>query len=559
MIPQRFALLMGMTGWLCSGVPTTLKGLQSVAGRWVFAFEFNRQLGGCLYEVWKAISLFRSGHLAGKVVQEFLLCMCGASFLEINMRWKLDPWPLVSDASETGGGACYGGRLTLEGERAAGVLVQSRRSVELHGLLVIDLLGKLCPLLHAAKRAKLPIVGMVMCDPSKPLRDLASEKHRGCICWTHLEKISREQVAQLLIEFPRIVAVIAGGRLDSGIIPNTIQLRALARVMGWISEVFVGRVTLSIVGASRTTPWKTALLISRVLRQEPWRAECTAAGPERCGTLFWTSFTPQCSPGVWVVPGMEWNEMEFQFSTYLAKPREGNASISEIEHQEVLAGYPVGTTATRKQLEASGKEPKVERQLLQQRLALLREAFPLGVAAWLITAGLFESGLLRSLASPAEMQDQFAKTVWHQVQDETIQVQLCGPRAQLSSTESQPENGEMVKEVAGSEAAMVLAKALASRADVRGCDVRLDTGLPFRSQAWPRSSVDVERWAWHVVLSYPFKQQAHINELELFAFMMAVKWRLRTASHLKARYQWCSPLWQKQGAALGASTEYFED
>ena len=103
----------------------------------------------------------------------------------------------------------------------------------------------------------------------------------------------------------------------------------------------------------------------------------------------------------------------------------------------VLAGCPVGTTATRKQLEASGKKPQAERQLLRQRLALVREAFPLGVAAWLITAGLFESGLLKTLASPAEMQDQFAKTVWHHVQDETFPVQLCGPWAQLSSTESQ--------------------------------------------------------------------------------------------------------------------------
>ena len=32
------------------------------------------------------------------------------------------------------------------------------------------------------------------------------------------------------------------------------------------------------------------------------------------------------------------------------------------------------------------------------------------VAAWLITAGLFESGLLRSLAIAAEMQEQFTKS-----------------------------------------------------------------------------------------------------------------------------------------------------
>ena len=48
--------------------------------------------------------------------------------------------------------------------------------------------------------------------------------------------------------------------------------------------------------------------------------------------------------------------------------------------------------------------------MLRQRPALTRAAFPMLVAAWLITAGLFASGLLRSLALAAEMHEQFTKS-----------------------------------------------------------------------------------------------------------------------------------------------------
>ena len=55
------------------------------------------------------------------------------------------------------------------------------------------------------------------------------------------------------------------------------------------------------------------------------------------------------------VPGLDLNEVVFQREVRLAVFRESKANASGIEHRKVLAGYPVGGTATREQLKASGK------------------------------------------------------------------------------------------------------------------------------------------------------------------------------------------------------------
>eukprot|EP00972_Heterocapsa_arctica_P106285 15658114-Heterocapsa_arctica.AAC.1 len=72
-----------------------------------------------------------------------------------------------------------------------------------------------------------------------------------------------------------------------------------------------------------------------------------------------------------------------------------------------------------------------------------------------------------------------------------------------------------------------LVHGLLRRADHRGTHVRLDIGLPFRSAAWPRSSVNPARWTCKVVLAYPWRQQQHINELELRAIFAALRWKAR--------------------------------
>ena len=56
-------------------------------------------------------------------------------------------------------------------------------------------------------------------------------------------------------------------------------------------------------------------------------------------------------------------------------------------------------------------------------------------------------------------------------------------------------------------------------ADVRGTDIRLDAGTPFRYAAWPRAPLDAGLWAWRVALSYRWRAQQHINILEATAVL----------------------------------------
>ena len=65
------------------------------------------------------------------------------------------------------------------------------------------------------------------------------------------------------------------------------------------------------------------------------------------------------------------------------------------------------------------------------------------------------------------------------------------------------------------------------QAEKGGTDIRLDVGVPFRMQAWPRSGINSSLFHWSVVHGYPWKTAAHINALELQAVLNSVKWRLR--------------------------------
>ena len=63
--------------------------------------------------------------------------------------------------------------------------------------------------------------------------------------------------------------------------------------------------------------------------------------------------------------------------------------------------------------------------------------------------------------------------------------------------------------------------------DQRGAEVRTDLKVPWVARPQVRSSVDTRRWRWRHVLKHKVKQDEHINKLELRAFELALRWRLR--------------------------------
>lgn len=75
--------------------------------------------------------------------------------------------------------------------------------------------------------------------------------------------------------------------------------------------------------------------------------------------------------------------------------------------------------------------------------------------------------------------------------------------------------------------------ALVREASIRGADVRLLMSVNEESHEWPYPAY---RWYWQEKLSYPWKQEDHINELELQAFIVMVRRRVRKASRHRSRY-----------------------
>ena len=74
-------------------------------------------------------------------------------------------------------------------------------------------------------------------------------------------------------------------------------------------------------------------------------------------------------------------------------------------------------------------------------------------------------------------------------------------------------------------------------ADHRGTHVRIDLQLPFRPDAWPRSSICPQRWHWRVLLSFPWKRPgAHINELELRALFTLLRGLARSSGNIGMRF-----------------------
>jgi hypothetical protein len=70
----------------------------------------------------------------------------------------------------------------------------------------------------------------------------------------------------------------------------------------------------------------------------------------------------------------------------------------------------------------------------------------------------------------------------------------------------------------------------------KGSDVRMSTACLFDPSAFPRMAVEPALWRWKTVITFSWRQQAHINELEMRAYLSAFKWRLRTAEGVQQRF-----------------------
>jgi hypothetical protein len=81
-----------------------------------------------------------------------------------------------------------------------------------------------------------------------------------------------------------------------------------------------------------------------------------------------------------------------------------------------------------------------------------------------------------------------------------------------------------------------LAYGLLRRMEFRGSDIRLDTGLLYQADAWPRVPVQASKWLWTAVRSFKWKRAQHINGLEMRAYLETLRWRSRSRAFQNSRF-----------------------
>ena len=66
-----------------------------------------------------------------------------------------------------------------------------------------------------------------------------------------------------------------------------------------------------------------------------------------------------------------------------------------------------------------------------------------------------------------------------------------------------------------------------------GSDVRVSTGQLFNPSGLPRAPISPQRRHWRTCMEFEWRQPAHVNELEMRAFLSALRWRLRAEKNLE--------------------------
>ena len=82
----------------------------------------------------------------------------------------------------------------------------------------------------------------------------------------------------------------------------------------------------------------------------------------------------------------------------------------------------------------------------------------------------------------------------------------------------------------------VLTEAYLRRVQYRGSDIRMDLGLLFDPEAYPRHPINAQKWQWQTLKAWPWRNPEHINVLEARAILQSIRWRARAHRGFHSRY-----------------------
>ena len=556
---------MHFTLWLVSRPRTSRTAMLMGLGRLVRAFEFRRPLLGLLSQVWKVGSWTAPGTLTIPMISELLLSCCLLPLAFTDFRAALDHRVAVSDASESGGGACISAGLSAEGlelaREGSNPVVSNPSSSSKAPLtspgdvrprvVCVGILDETGALRVALSRLPIEVVGYISAGPlDQPgSKRLIRKRWPGVIEWPDLPEIEAGTVEKTVRAFAGGVGlVLVGARSPcqdtSQIVTGTgprvtrsLLFQELVRVLRLLRNTFDCPVEYFVENVG-SMPMKDLAAFSDSLGVRPYLVDAQHLTYCRRPRYFWCSWdlvsntrqnirdcgshwevvplAEKLPYNRWVDAGWEPPESGMLYTFTPALPQERRPSTP--------AGCKNASPKAKERWEANNymfqvyqfEDKHLIRQSTTQEMRLPspeeREVLMGFDRGYTLGAMKDHSNKLASFVTRCQLIGRSSCCsvvgwlVTHLLSQRLYTQSLLPAEICLITGISAPAWTDTPAFVQGLDENKNESRNLVYQylcvAEKNGSDVRLDVGVLFRPKAWPRAGVRAGLWKWKILHGY---------------------------------------------------------
>ena len=566
----------------------TLKWMQILAGRWVRAMQFRRETSMAFSALWRSLVKWRGEQPLPRAVRDELVsALCLLPVMRTDLRVPCSGLVSASDASLAGGAVCHAISVTPEGRRCAKRAVAAHSSCTVDELVLIGLFDGI----GGARRA-LDLLGIAVAVYASSETD--AEARRVCrYAWPDVLElgdvtaIGKEAIQKLGRMAPHATTVLitAGSPCQdvSALNHNRVGLEGsrsklfweILRVKQLVQDVWpetqvwllvenvasmddASRDTISeAIGVPPVALDASCFCAARRPRyywmqpapKAPWQAAADQESGVMClspsvvqgphtqwleaGSMFegeglptFVRCTPRRAPpsapagihGCDESTLERWRQARWCYAPYQFKAKhmieteQRTLRAPSADERERLLGFANRHTMTARRTSSRKQEPHA---LEVVRCSLLGNSFSCLAVAFLLSHWL-EDRQWRDRPSSAQ---------------EVVEAAGLGMDLAPACAVRQHDLRGCLP-----DASVELVEQYARRATHRGSDIRLDTGVLLRPDAWPRQPIDPSSWEWRTIVTWKWRNDQHITALETRAVLSAVRRRLRSIQHLQTRF-----------------------
>ncbi|CAK0897904.1 unnamed protein product, partial [Prorocentrum cordatum] len=464
----KLLLHLALACWVLSRADCGPLWVAAAAGRWCFDFGHRRAAFGTLDAIWKEIASWKGRRPVSRRGGGELYMACAvAPLVYTDLRAKLFPWPLATDASESGGGTCVACGLTEAGWAAAASAAGPLSSLAPAGLIAFEFFGGAGGWRQAHDRIGAAVVLRVICEKDPAARAVSRRAWPGGIEWPDITKVTREMVAAVRRAAPGATGISVSWSLPFQDLSEhrSALLWEIPRVARLLELEFGSLPWVDVVENVASMTAESCTLVSEGLGRHPVLIDAAGISRARRPRLFWCSFPVgdgcgrRASPlfdvieleaevepaEIWMLPDGCWDLGSsarlpaFTRAVHRLAPPPAPAGLRECKAHESArwaadeyrfspftyrdACTLASAEGGRRVLQAPEREvllgfwpghteparPSSARSDDTARCALLGGSLHVGVVAWLLGQGLQAAGLIEAPPTAPEIQRAFCK------------------------------------------------------------------------------------------------------------------------------------------------------